>query len=60
MLLSTHHKMDVWEDVWVTDIVVGLNSHFVCVAIQGAGIGLKKRNAMPRSSGCYILYGFCL
>ena len=52
--------MDVGEDVWVTDIVVRLNSHFVCVAIQGAGIGLKKRNAMPRSSGCYILYGFCL
>ena len=42
MLLSTYHKMDVWEDVWVTNIVVGLNGHFAYVVIQCAGIGYKK------------------
>ena len=41
MLLSTQHEMDVWEDVWVTNIVVGLNGDFVCVMIWRAGIGKK-------------------
>ena len=40
MLLSTHLMMEVWEDVWVTNIVVELNGNFVYV-IWRAGIGEK-------------------
>ena len=54
MLLSTQHEMDVWEDVWVTNIVVGLNGDFVYVMIWRAGIG-KKKSPRPGSSSRFMV-----
>ena len=53
MLLSTQHKMDVWEDVWVTNIVVGLNGDFFYVMIWRAGIG--KKSPRPGSSSRHMV-----
>ena len=58
MLLSTQHKMDVWEDVWVTNIVVGLSGDFFYVMIWRAGIG--KKNRLGLEAPVVIWWGYYL